>query len=110
MRNLIAAALVALTGSAQAAPKHTWYVGDVVGKKCELSALTPDEYANYKGTGPISADKVTKYQDGSIQVNLYADPQDFTRDPIQRWFFTSMGLCREIIEGKPEEAAPGDIN
>ena len=107
---LIAAALVALAGSANAAAGHTWYVGDVVGKKCELSALTPEEYANYKGTGPISADKVTKYQDGSIQVNVYAAPQDFTKDPIQRWFFTSMGLCREIIEDKPEEAAHDDIN
>jgi hypothetical protein len=107
---LAAAALLALACSAQSSSAHTWYVGDVLGKKCELSQLTPEEYASFKGTGPISADKVLKYPDGSIQVNVYANPQDFTKDPIQRWFFTSMKLCREIIEDKPEEANRDDIN
>jgi hypothetical protein len=71
MRNLItAAALVALTGSAEAAAAHTWYLANRHSGECELTTWTPQVYSNMMGAGKIPDKNAYKDLNGVITVRV----------------------------------------
>jgi hypothetical protein len=121
MRNvLIAAALVALTGSAQAAPKHTWFNVNFGSGQCELSKLSPaDTLALLAGpvgrgmgyeTDRIAPDDVVKTPDGQLHVTVRATINGV---PHNAEFFTSKPLCDAFVKGTgltPQSAPENDIN
>jgi hypothetical protein len=68
---LIAAALVALAGPAQAGDAHTWYYVDFDASKCVLSQ-TPEQVASQVGAR-ISPNDVTKDADGDLTVAVHGN-------------------------------------
>jgi hypothetical protein len=121
MRNVLiaAAALVALAGSAEAAPKHKWFALNYGTGSCDPVPLTPEQFyaagnASSGETGTtidrIAPENVTKDAAGNIHVHLTGNrPGGATQ-----WdFFTSQDECAQYVKDEgiaPEQAPSGDIN
>jgi hypothetical protein len=101
MRSVLiaAAALVALASPAQAAAKHTWYYVNILERKCELSPLTPEEFATYNGVS-IPAENAHEFPDG-IVVRVDAETK-------VTFFFTNRKGCETVADGLRTRLAPHD--
>jgi hypothetical protein len=104
MRMMVAAiTLLALASPACAA--HTWYYVDFDTPKdertCQLSKLTPEQYANEIGLGRIPAANVIKDDDG-IGVSSVLVGKEL--------FFTNRDLCEDIAAAPSGRAPSHDIN
>jgi opacity protein-like surface antigen len=127
MRNvLIAAALVALAGSACAASvkmpngavKHTWFVLDYRDASCNSDPVTPEQFSNdplnYSfglKVDRIAPADVEKDGDGNVvHVKMHGTLND---NPTVWDWFTSKGACQNYINANsvgPAQAAHDDIN
>jgi hypothetical protein len=108
MRSVLiaAAALVALAGPAQAAPKHTWFYVDFAEAKCVLSLWTPQEVASKTGAPRISPEDVLKDPSGDLTVMVKLDQKTAI-------FFSSREKCEAAIKDtnlKPDQAPADQIN
>jgi hypothetical protein len=114
---MMSAALVALAGSVQAAPKHTWYQLNGDSATCELSNRTPEEFQSFV-SGPIGRlqginaeiiEPKDVYKDpyGNIIVTVRQD-----KDGNRYWrFYTSKDSCELTAKTlTPVQAPSGDIN
>jgi hypothetical protein len=118
MRTLIAAALVALAGSAEAAPKHKWFIIDARNASCVTTDQTPEQF-QAEAEGPeghlqgvtaatIAPNDVTKDDAGNIRVTVRGTDQ---QGPVHWSFFTSREACDLAAKAMtPEQAPTGDIN
>jgi hypothetical protein len=105
---LVALAALALATATPAladpAPRHTWYYVNILERRCEVSRLTPEEFA----TAPIPARNVARDSDGQILVEVDRQVGDEKR---VTYFFTSRSGCEIVANGLKTMLAPrGDIN
>jgi hypothetical protein len=119
MRNvLIAAALLALAGPAEAlTPKHKWFMVNYATGICQPVALTPEEFYNVTnamnaGTAVdrIAPENVDKDSYGEIHVHMTGTNAS---GPVSWDLFTSIEGCNgfaAINNVKPQQAPSGDIN
>jgi outer membrane protein W len=104
MRIATAAALVAIAGPAHAAPRHTWYYVNILERKCEVSPLTPEQFA----TAPIPAKNAARDSNGQIIVEVDRQVEGETR---VTYFFTDRNGCEIVANGLKTRLAPsGDVN
>jgi hypothetical protein len=114
MRNLIAAALVALAGSAEAGARHTWFQLHYDTATCEASRVSPQEFQNDTGHANgltaerIAPDDAVKYNDGTLEVTVRGTSNG---KPVKWRFFSSKEMCNIWLVGiKPQRAPAADIN
>jgi hypothetical protein len=120
MRNVLiaAAALVALAGPAQAAPKHKWFILNYATGVCEgPKSFTPEEFYNITNAANagttvdrIGPENVDKDDHGEIHVHMTGT---YASGPVSWDLFTSIEGCNvfaAINNVKPEQAPSGDIN
>jgi hypothetical protein len=116
---IASAATLALAGSANAAPKHTWFMLHYDTATCDISTQTPEEFQSLTD-GPLShmqgiateiiePTDVEKFGDGSIHVRIRA-----TRNGEPGYYydlFTTKEMCDIWVKGvKPKQAPHDDIN
>jgi hypothetical protein len=116
-----AAALVAFSGSAHAADRHTWWSVRADDATCELSSFTPEQFVHYANSPEghavgmsaerISPDDVDKNPaTGDIRVMVHGK---LNGEEKAAYFFTSKEDCDRFIKysgKKPEQAPHDEIN
>ena len=104
MRTMVAATITLLAISGPAQATHTWFYVDFTtppaDRTCQLSKLTPEQYANEIGF-VIPAENVVKDDDG-IRVLSVAVGNEL--------FFTDREMCEDIAAAPSGRAPHHDIN
>jgi hypothetical protein len=113
---LAAAAAIALSGTAYATPKHTWFELSYARGRCDHARGSPDELYKASQSWPgfvlerIPPENVTKDANGDIHVRIDGKQKG---QSIHYDFFTTLKACDQFITDngiKPQEADTDDIN